>query len=447
MSNKGKTISGFSKLSKRGKIKWIVENFFKDPENVMRELSSYWLKNEEQQKVLDGISENTISIFPMPFSVAPNFVINDKTYCVPMVIEESSVVAAASSAAKFWLSRGGFRSEVLSMEKVGQFHFNSTASYDQLNGLINTHRDQWLSALKPITENMDNRGGGIRGIELIDYSAEIKDYYQIQMSFDTVDSMGANFINTVLEEFSEIFCKTFQEKYGDTQSVNTIMCILSNYTPECLVKSTVSCEVSQLDGVAKGMSGAEFATRFEQAVNIARIDPYRATTHNKGIYNGIDSVVIATGNDFRALEAAGHAYAARDGRYRSLSECTIADGVFTFSLTVPLAVGTVGGLTKLHPVAKRSLEMLGHPSAEELMEIISAVGLAQNFAAVRSLVTTGIQQGHMKMHLSNVLNQLKATEKEFRLAVDHFKDKIVSHRAVQDFLESTRKAAQKRMSN
>lgn len=440
MEGNPKTISGFSKLNKRGKIKWIVENFFKDPESVMKELTSYWLKNEEQQKVLDGFSENTISNFPMPFSVAPNFVINGKTYCVPMVIEESSVVAAASSAAKYWMSRGGFQAEIIDIRKVGQYHFNFSGPTDVLSSFLDNYRDQFKADLKPITQNMDERGGGILDIELKDFTDEIDNYYQVHMTFDTCDSMGANFINTVLEEFSKLFIAKLYEVHGDTYQAESIMCILSNYTPECVVKATVSCPVSALGKMSNGMNASKFAQRFYQAVRIAEIDPYRATTHNKGIFNGIDSVVIATGNDFRALEAGGHTYAARSGQYRSLSTCTIEDDIFTFSLTVPLALGTVGGLTKLHPIAKRSIEMLGNPDARELMKIIASVGLAQNFAAVKSLVTTGIQEGHMKMHLSNVLNQLKATEQEFKLAVEHFSNKLVSHRSVQEFLEVLRSA-------
>ena len=433
-----KMISGFSKLNKRGKIKWLVENFFKDPENVMRELTSYWLKNEEHQKVLDGFSENTISNFPMPFSVAPNFVINQKTYCIPMVIEESSVVAAASSAAKYWMSRGGFHAEIIGIKKVGQFHFNFNGTIDVLNSFLRKFKSSFIQDLRPITQNMDSRGGGIIDIEIKDFSAEINEYYQVLMTFDTCDSMGANFINTVLEEFSELFSNKMDQEYSGLYKVDPIMCILSNYTPDCLVKAYVSCPIEELGQMPNGMTPEEFAYKFHQAVRIAEIDPYRATTHNKGIFNGIDSVVIATGNDFRALEAGGHTYASRSGQYRSLSTCLIENGVFSFSLTVPLALGTVGGLTSLHPVAKRSLEMLGNPNAQELMQIIASVGLAQNFAAVKSLVTTGIQKGHMQMHLSNVLNQLKATEQEFKLAVEHFSNKIVSHRSVQDFLELIR---------
>ena len=188
------------------------------------------------------------------------------------------------------------------------------------------------------------------------------------------------------------------------------------------------------------MSAEIFAYKFEKALKIASIDTYRATTHNKGIFNGIDSVVIATGNDFRAVEACGHAYAARDGQYRSLSFCEVKDGVYRFWLDIPLAIGTVGGLTNLHPLAKRSLEMMGNPTANELMKIIATVGLAQNFAAVRSLVTTGIQKGHMKMHLMNILNHLEATEKEVKEAIIYFADKLVSFTAVREFLQLLRTA-------
>jgi len=176
--------------------------------------------------------------------------------------------------------------------------------------------------------------------------------------------------------------------------------------------------------------------------NLAHLDEYRAATHNKGIFNGVDAVVLATGNDFRAIEACGHTYAARNGTYRSLSYCSIEDGIFKFWLDLPLAVGTVGGLTSLHPMAKRSLELLGNPNSQELMEIIAATGLAQNFAALRSLVTTGIQKGHMKMHLQNILVSMNANEKEIHNAVEYFKEKVVSFSAVREFLEKLRSGKQ-----
>jgi hydroxymethylglutaryl-CoA reductase len=262
------------------------------------------------------------------------------------------------------------------------------------------------------------------------------------MTFETCDSMGANFINSTLEETGRSL-RAFvgdQENWPDeSRAATVIMAILSNYTPECLVRAWVECPVEDLGSFEGGnMDAATFAYKFDKALKIAHIDVHRATTHNKGIFNGIDAVALATGNDFRAIESCGHTYAARDGRYRSLSNVEIKDGVFKFWLDIPMAVGTVGGLTALHPLAKRSLEMLGNPSAEELMMVIAAAGLVQNFAAVRSLVTTGIQQGHMKMHLVNILNHLEATEKEALVVLSHFKDKLVSFTAVRDFLHLLR---------
>lgn len=211
------------------------------------------------------------------------------------------------------------------------------------------------------------------------------------------------------------------------------MCILSNYTPNCIVKSWVECSLDELSDPAHGMSGQEFARKFKRAVRIAQVDPYRATTHNKGIFNGVDGVVLATGNDFRAVEACGHAYAARSGTYTSLTNVYINEdlGTFRFEIDLPISLGTVGGLTKLHPLANLSLKLLGDPSAQNLMSICSSVGLAQNFAALRSLVTSGIQKGHMKMHLMNILNQLEATEKEKQLVKDLFNNKVVSFNDVK----------------
>lgn len=435
-----KTISGFSKLSKRGKIKWIVQNFFKEPDTVMSELMSYWHSNEEQQKILDNFSENTISNFPMPFGVAPNFIIDGRTYCIPMVIEESSVVAAASAGAKFWMDRGGFRTEILSTKKLGQVHFTWGGDAAKLKYYFEDIKKKLITECFAITSSMVKRGGGILDIELIDLTDQESNLYQLLGSFETCDSMGANFINTCLEQFSTSLMNFFDTSphFQGEAKAEIIMSILSNYTPECIVRAYVECPISSLGKFPNGMSAEAFALKFKQAIRIAEIDPYRATTHNKGIFNGIDAVVIATGNDFRAIEACGHTYATRSGQYSSLSHCELEDGQFKFWLDLPLAVGTVGGLTSLHPIAKRSLELLEDPNAKELMSIIATVGLAQNFAAVRSLITTGIQQGHMKMHLQNILNQLKANKAEELAAIEHFADEIVSFSAVRAYLEKLR---------
>jgi hydroxymethylglutaryl-CoA reductase len=216
------------------------------------------------------------------------------------------------------------------------------------------------------------------------------------------------------------------------------MSILSNYVPNCLVRAEVSCNIKDLNE-NDGVSPEEFATKFIQAVKIAEVEPYRAVTHNKGIMNGIDAVVLATGNDFRAVEAGVHAYASRNGRYSSLSHASVEHGVFKFWMEIPLALGTVGGLTSLHPLVKLALEMLGKPSAKELMQIVAVAGLAQNFAALRSLTTTGIQEGHMKMHLMNILNQMQANDTEKLKIVEYFKTNVVTHSAVVDALNELRR--------
>jgi len=436
-----KTVTGFSKLSKLGKLRWVAENFFSSPRQVVEELMSFWHKDDEQQRILDGFSENTLSNYYLPFGVAPNFIINGKAYAVPMVIEESSVVAAASSAAKFWMDKGGFKAEVIATQKLGQVHFSWDGDIRLLQERFDKLEKRLRSDATHITANMEKRGGGITDIQLLDLSAQEPNYYQLKVSFETCDSMGANFINSVLEEFAnslKVFIKEDTALKKSAPAPEIIMAILSNYTPDCVVRAWVESPIEELGNVCDGMDPALFAEKFAKAVRIARIDAHRATTHNKGIFNGVDAVVLATGNDFRAIEACGHTYAARDGQYRSLSNCSIKNGTFKFWIDLPLAVGTVGGLTKLHPIARRSLEMLGNPSATELMQVIAATGLAQNFAAVRSLVTTGIQKGHMKMHLLNILNHLGATEQEVPKVIHHFEERVVSFNAVREYLDLIR---------
>jgi len=418
-------------------MQWVVENFFKDPDGVMNELISYW--HPGLQSILDGFIENSIGNFPIPLGVAPNFKINGKVYAIPMAIEESSVIAAASSASKFWFDRGGFKAEVLDMKKMGQVHFKWKGDKETLFAEFDKIEKKLREDTKDITDSMEERGGGVKTIKLVDFTGEIEHLYQIKAEFYTCESMGANFINTVLEQFSTtlknyiVSNNVFVEK-----DIEIIMSILSNYTPESIVHSEVSCHVEELENGQFIKDGKLFAEKFKTAVEIARKDPFRATTHNKGIFNGIDAVIIATGNDFRAVEACGHTYASRDGQYRSLSKCEIKNGVFRFWLDIPMAIGTVGGLTKTHPMAKRSLEMLGNPGVRELMKIVASVGLAQNFGAIKSLVTTGIQKGHMKLHLSNILTYLEADTSEKEKVMEYFKNKIVSFSEVKKILDKIR---------
>ena len=421
-----KTISGFSKLSKEEKIDWLVKTFFTDAETAKSTLEQYSNSNEKLQELHDDFIENTISNFYLPYGVAPNFVINGKEYAIPMVTEESSVVAAASLVAKFWSTRGGFKAEVLSTKKIGQVHFMFDGDFDELQDYFDINKNHLFEITEPITKNMRKRGGGILDIELRDKTSELKNYYQLHVTFDTQDSMGANFINSCLESIANEF---------KNDNIQIVMSILSNYVPECIVRAEVSCKVEELYKENSEM----FAQKFKQAVDIANVEPHRAVTHNKGIMNGIDAVVIATGNDFRAVESGAHAYASRSGMYKSLTNCEIKDDVFKFWIEIPLALGTVGGLTALHPLAKLSLEMLQNPSAKELMEIVAVAGLAQNFAALRALTTTGIQHGHMKMHLSNIIKQLGASDSETVYLMNHFADKQVSHSAVVDTYNNLKK--------
>jgi len=432
-----KMINGFSKLTKSEKIDWITKTHFKNPEAARKELESYWSTDPKLQNRHDEFIENTVTNFYLPLGIAPNFLINGSIYSLPMVIEESSVVAAAGNAAKFWSTRGGFKATVFDTIKVGQIHFLFTGDSIALKQFFEKRKEELLQTTKNLTKNMEQRGGGIISCELIDKGKEMPDYYQLHLKFKTGDAMGANFINSCLEQLAKSF-EEFARLDLLTQvdsHLEIVMSILSNYVPECLVRATVSCPVEDLAIEKNGISGISFAKKMVAAVAIAQCEPHRAVTHNKGIMNGVDAIVLATGNDFRAVEAGVHAYAAQTGKYTSLSTATIEEGQFKMELTLPLAVGTVGGLTKLHPMVKWCMELLGNPSAEKLMEIMAVGGLAQNFAAVRSLVTTGIQKGHMKMHLLNILNQFEATKNQKEAAVEYFKNEVVTVQAVGAFLE------------
>jgi len=431
---------GFSKLSKEEKIDWIVSQYFINPQEAKQTVTQYWNADDNIQKLHDEFIENTITNFYLPLGVAPNFIINEKNYTIPMAVEESSVVAAAAKAAKFWSERGGFKATVLNTEKIGQVHFLFSGNFEKLHTFFQSIKAQFFADTENFTKNMQKRGGGILDITLVDKTNELPNYFQLHATFNTKDSMGANFINTCLEQFAKTLenqAQYYEAFSEEGKKIQIIMSILSNYVPNCLVRAEVSCPIEQL-GDDAAIDSKEFAEKFVTAIKIAEIEPYRAVTHNKGIMNGIDAVVLATGNDFRAIEAGAHAYASRNGKYSSLSHAKIENGIFTFWIDIPLALGTIGGLTNLHPLVKFSMEMLGKPNAEELMKIVAVTGLAQNFAAVRSLTTTGIQKGHMKMHLMNILNQHHATKQEKQQVLDYFSNTTISHSLVLDYLEKIR---------
>ena len=432
-------ISGFSKLSKNEKIDWIIKVFFKNDISKRKILTDYWNSNKKIQTIHDEFIENSISNFYLPIGVAPNFVINGKDYTLPMAIEESSVVAASSRAAKYWSTRGGFKTEVLGVEKIGHVHFIFNGENKKIISFFKIIKKNLIKSTSDLTINMNSRGGGITSVSLINNTNKMKGYFQIEVGFKTANSMGANFINTCLEKIADellLEAKKYNSFSKKEKNIKIIMSILSNYTPNSIVKVSVCCPIKNLESESN-MSKKEFCDKFIKAVKIGEIDIYRAVTNNKGIMNGIDALLIATGNDFRAVDAGIHAYASRNGKYSSLSSAWIKNNEFNFQMTIPLSVGTVGGIINLHPMAKWSLNLLNNPNSNQLMQIISAAGLAQNFAAIRSLITSGIQKGHMKMHLLNILNQLKATSIQKEKAILHFKKNKISFNSVSNFLNNS----------
>ncbi len=437
--NMAEPVSGFSKKSKDQKIEWLSETYLSNDPSAVEVLKQYWNSDSELQALHDDFIENTLSNYYLPFGVAPNFLINNKLYSLPMVLEESSVVAAASNAAKFWLNKGGFHAEVLGTKKNGQVHLNFYGNEADLTNFFSEVKPKLIESIASIQSSMKKRGGGLIDLELLNSTKMLEGYYQIHARFETLDAMGANFINSCLEEFAQTFETEAIKHHRFIETNNfpeVVLSILSNYVPECLVKAVVRCPVDRLS--YDGVDGKEFAEHFVRAVAIAKCEPRRAVTHNKGIMNGVDAIVLATANDFRAIEAGVHAYAARNGSYTSLTDAKIENGVFSFWIELPLALGTVGGLTSLHPLAKFALSLLQNPDAKELMKIVAVAGLAQNFAAIRSLITTGIQQGHMKMHLMNILNQLSATSHEKEKALAYFNEHQVSHSAVENYVNNLR---------
>lgn len=429
-------ISGFSRYSKQERIHTLIHKYELD-NDLEQWLAMFACPDAETQKIIEELSENTLTSFHLPFSVAPNFVVNGKSLFFPLVSEESSVVAALSNAAGYWTQHGGFHARVLGTEKKGQVHFIWHGDPTKLKSLMPDIKERLLIDSSHLTQKMTARGGGITSIELKEMPHVLPDYYQLDASFESCDAMGANFINSCLEQFAHSlrhYISTSEKLSEQDHECTVIMAILSNYTPQSRVRAWVECPVEELlPGKTKAESG-NFAETFVQAIQIAKADVSRAVTHNKGIFNGIDALAIATGNDFRALEACAHAYASRQGSYSSLTDVEISDGKFLFSIELPLAPGVVGGVTALHPLARLSMRILDNPSASDLMMYMAVAGLASNFAAVRALITGGIQKGHMKMHLSNIMNHLNVPMDKQEEVEKYFADKPISFSLVEQYL-------------
>lgn len=427
-------IKGFSKLSVAEKIDQVAR--FSGIESLATELSANGLKDETLKAKIESFSENVLGVFSLPFSVAPGFVIDGQPYVVPLVTEESSVVAAVSFGARQMALNGGFRTRVEGSLREGQVHISYHADPARLRRFFDHNKDLLLGSLTEIQSRMVVRGGGVVSLSLEDFARRLPGYYQIVLCANTADAMGANFMNTCLEQLSRTFLQLADGYFSKGETPEITMAILSNYTP----RSLAICRAPVRYVPGGELSEAVYYRKFRQAFDIARINIARAVTHNKGIMNGIDGVVLATGNDIRAVEAGAHAYACRLGSYQPLSRLEEDSDGFTLVLEVPLAIGTVGGIANLHPMTRLAHRLLGQPGARELMGIVAAVGAASNFSAINALITNGIQQGHMRMHLANILQSLEANEKEKAQMYSYFKGKSISTAAVRNQLIQFRHA-------
>lgn len=345
-------------------------------------------------ELADSMIENVIGVFGLPFAVAPNFRVNDRDYIVPMVVEEPSVVAGISGAAKIARAGGGFMVTSTDPVLIGQIQLADIKEPDPAVQALYAARGELLDLANSLHPNLLARGGGAKEIEFFKHRLPHGKWTVVlHVLVDTRDAMGANIVNTV--------CEGLAGRVEEISSGRACLKILSNLADRSLVTATVRIPLAEL--VQKSFAAEAVRDAIVRANDFANTDPYRAATHNKGIMNGIDAVAIATGNDWRAVEAGAHAYAVRQGRYRALTSWTVgADGDLGGELVMPVRVGVVGGSLKSNPAARLGLKIAGIESATELAELMGAVGLAQNFAALRALVTEGIQKGHMSLHARNV---------------------------------------------
>ena len=353
--------------------------------------------------VADQLSENVVGTFSLPYSVVPEVLVNGQEYTVPYVTEEPSVVAAASFASKIIKRAGGFTAQVHQRQMIGQVALYQVPDRDKACQAILSQKAELLEQANQAYPSIVKRGGGARDLTVEKISGEA-DFLVVYLHVDTQEAMGANMLNTMLEAL-----KPSLEALSQGQS---LMGILSNYATDSLV--TATCRIAFRYLSRQKDEARELAEKMVLASQFAQADPYRAATHNKGIFNGIDALLIATGNDWRAIEAGAHAYASHDGAYRGLSRWTmdLETEELIGELTMPMPVATKGGSIGLNPRVVLSHELLGHPSAKELAQIIVSIGLAQNFAALKALVSTGIQQGHMKLQAKSLALLAGATESE-----------------------------------
>ena len=418
--------NGFSKKSYQERLELLKAQALLSPE---RQES---LEQDEQMSVTvaDQLSENVVGTFSLPYSLVPEVLVNGQEYTVPYVTEEPSVVAAASYASKIIKRAGGFTAQVHERQMIGQVALYQVAEPEQAQEKIASKKAELLELANQAYPSIVKRGGGARDLHVEQIKGET-DFLVVYLHVDTQEAMGANMLNTMLEALKPVL-----EELSQGQS---LMGILSNYATDSLV--TASCRIAFRYLSRQKDQGREIAEKIALASQFAQADPYRATTHNKGIFNGIDAILIATGNDWRAIEAGAHAFASRDGHYQGLSQWTLdfEREELVGEMTLPMPVATKGGSIGLNPRVALSHELLGNPSAKELAQIIVSIGLAQNFAALKALVSTGIQQGHMKLQAKSLALLAGASESEVAPLVERLiADKTFNLETAQRYLENLR---------
>ena len=418
--------NGFSKKSYQERLELLKAQALLSPE---RQES---LEQDEQMSVTvaDQLSENVVGTFSLPYSLVPEVLVNGQEHTVPYVTEEPSVVAAASYASKIIKRTGGFTAQVHERQMIGQVALYQVAEPDFAQEKIASKKAELLELANQAYPSIVKRGGGARDLHVEQIKGET-DFLVIYLHVDTQEAMGANMLNTMLEALKPVL-----EELSQGQS---LMGILSNYATDSLV--TASCRIAFRYLSRQKDQGREIAEKIALASQFAQVDPYRAATHNKGIFNGIDAILIATGNDWRAIEAGAHAFASRDGRYQGLSQWTLdlEREELVGRMTLPMPVATKGGSIGLNPRVALSHELLGNPSAKELAQIIVSIGLAQNFAALKALVSTGIQQGHMKLQAKSLALLAGASESEVAPLVERLiADKTFNLETARRYLENLR---------
>lgn len=387
------TFNGFSKLNREQRLQRLMAMGALTPEDLV-------YLNHSVDPALVNLSEkwveNLIGCFPLPLGVAAHFKIDGRDYAIPMVVEETSIIAAASATAKWVRESGAINTKTLGIQVIGQMQIAKVSDFAEFKKKIECHKQELINtANQTILSRLVMRGGGVEDIVVREIPRP--DGYTmavLHVLLNTVDAMGANIINQV--------CEFLRDPVENLTGERVALCILSNLS---------DTKLTQAELVIRDID-KQLGESICEAALFAELDPYRAATHNKGVLNGIDPVVIATGNDWRAVEAGVHAYAARSGQYRSITTWKMRGNDLVGNLIAPIAVGTVGGMTRLHPTAQLCLRMLGVEKADALVRIIAAVGLVQNLGALKALATEGISKGHMRLHISNLLLAAGASAEE-----------------------------------